>query len=384
MRRVGFLYNHDAAHQVRHSAAVITPLARAVPDIEITVLAASHALMEAAKAVVAPQTPCRFVRLDVPAWHKPFLRAGNAVMPAERLDRLHANRALLRGFDALVVTEGTSRFLKRFRGFAAVTLIRIDHGAGDRSIGYQRNFAANDLVILAGEKQRARHAALGYLRDAQMAVCGYPKFDTVDLARGRARRLFDNARPTVLYSPHHEPKLSSWYGMGEAVLEYFYRSTRYNLIFAPHVMLFKRRLHVSPEWFAARIRKDLPERYRHAPHMLIDTGSAASIDMTYTLAADIYLGDVSSQVYEFIAAPRPCVFLDPHRTRWQGDPNFESWTFGPVVGDVDGLDRALARADADFAHYRGLQEDAFARTFSRTGTPASRRAADAIARVLRT
>lgn len=29
--------------------------------------------------------------------------------------------------------------------------------------------------------------------------------------------------------------------------------------------------------------------------------------MTYTPAADIYLGDVSSQSYEFLLDPRPCL-----------------------------------------------------------------------------
>jgi hypothetical protein len=36
------------------------------------------------------------------------------------------------------------------------------------------------------------------------------------------------------------------------------------------------------------------------PEIEVITGSDASIDMIYLLAADIYLGDVGSQVYEFL------------------------------------------------------------------------------------
>src|SRR3546814_2965461 len=44
--------------------------------------------------------------------------------------------------------------------------------------------------------------------------------------------------------------------------------------------------------------------------MHIDLGSERSIDMSYTGSADLYLGDVSSQVAEYLYRPRPCVFLN--------------------------------------------------------------------------
>ncbi len=47
--------------------------------------------------------------------------------------------------------------------------------------------------------------------------------------------------------------------------------------------------------------------------------------MSYTTAADIYLGDVSSQVYEFLYEPRPCLFLNSHEFAWKSDPNFAHW-----------------------------------------------------------
>ena len=100
--------------------------------------------------------------------------------------------------------------------------------------------------------------------------------------------------------------------------------------------------------------------------------------MTYTLAADIYLGDVSSQVYEFLIAPRPCILLNPHKADWRDDPNYAFWHFGPVVDDVESLDVALREAARTHEGYLPVQREAFSRTFDLQPTPSSVRAAVAI------
>jgi hypothetical protein len=167
------------------------------------------------------------------------------------------------------------------------------------------------------------------------------------------------------------------------VLDYFAAHTDFNLLFAPHVMLFKRRVHMTVEGMTMKWRRNLAEKYRQFPNIIIDTGSAASLDMTYTLAADIYLGDVSSQIYEFLIEPRPCIFLNAHNQTWENDPNYAFWHFGKVVRDISGLDAALKSARADHAIYRPLQEKAFKETFDIQPTPAAARAADAIAAFLK-
>jgi hypothetical protein len=382
--KVAFLYNHEATHQVRHSAPVISALVTHHPSIDVTVLASSDVLLEDVRAVCGLNIESRvsFVKLSIPAWHKPLIRVFDQVAPFGRLDQLYSNRNAFTDFDAVIVTEGTSQFLRKLRGLEHLKIIRVDHGAGDRSIGYQPAFAGNDLVLLAGAKQRDRFLQSGYLRPEQIVVVGYPKFDAVDVAAGRKRKLFADDKPVVLYNPHPEPRLSSWYDMGLRVLDYFRGSKDYNLIFAPHAMLFKRRMHFTTEGLAFRLRRDLPGKYRYCPHVHIDTGSAASADMTYTLAADIYLGDVSSQVYEFLIEPRPCIFLDAHRAKWQNNPNYAFWRFGPVVDDIAGLDRALARTAEDSAIFRPIQQKAFDATFDLQATPSAARAATAISSFL--
>jgi len=224
---------------------------------------------------------------------------------------------------------------------------------------------------------RDRMIALGLTTLERSALVGYPKFDTVDPA-APGPPLFGNGRPTVVYNPHFEPRLSSWFDMGLAVLDWFAGQDRFNLIFAPHVMLFQRHIHASVEHWRMRWRAALPKRYQGLPHMLLDTGSQRSTDMTYMRAADIYLGDISSQIYEWIARPRPAIFLNPSHVQWQDNADFAHWRLGEVIDAVDALPAALDRALSAREAFRAQQEEAFRKTFSVTQEPASRRAARAI------
>jgi hypothetical protein len=101
--------------------------------------------------------------------------------------------------------------------------------------------------------------------------------------------------------------------------------------------------------------------------------------MSYLEAADLYLGDVSSQVSEFVCRPRPCLFLNAHRVAWQGNPDYRFWSLGPVVDQVADLPEKLAEAFARHAEFVDAQRAYFADTFGLTdGQPSAARGADAI------
>jgi CDP-glycerol glycerophosphotransferase (TagB/SpsB family) len=101
--------------------------------------------------------------------------------------------------------------------------------------------------------------------------------------------------------------------------------------------------------------------------------------------ADIYLGDVSSQVYEFLKKPRPCVFINAHRCAWEEDPNFAHWQAGPVIETIDRLDAALDQAIRDHdVLYRPIQEQLFGYTFDLAAEPSAQRAARAILKIAST
>ena len=123
------------------------------------------------------------------------------------------------------------------------------------------------------------------------------------------------------------------------------------------------------------------DEFSNIPHILIDTGSERSFDMTYTRAADIYLGDVSSQVYEFVYhRRRPCVFLNPNGLV-QSKMNF--WRFGPVIKEIDSLENALVQAERELDQVFRVEQDLFVDTaFSTDDRPPSQRGAEAIIRFL--
>lgn len=374
---IGFLFNHDALHQIRHSAPVIAELL-AFPDVRVVVLTSSSAQEEEVRALLGDAAAhVRFTSLSVGMAARMLDRALGLVVPFRRIAMLRENLDAFRALDVLVVPESTSMMLRDRFGLRDLRFVRIQHGSGDRSVTFRPVIARFDLMLLAGEKVRERMIAMGLTTSDRSALVGYPKFDTVDPA-APGERLFDNDRPTVVYNPHFEPVLSSWFDMGEAVLDWFAAQDRFNLIFAPHVMLFKRRIHASVEHRRMRWRHDLADRYAGLPHMLIDTGSRRSTDMSYMKSADIYIGDISSQIYEWIARPRPAIFLNPGHVEWQGHADFAHWKLGEVVDDIEGLPTALDRAVTHPDAYATAQAEAFARTFSVTAEPASRRAARAI------
>jgi len=383
MSRVGFLLNHDAIHQVMHSIPAAFELAHHYPGIEVVIVNTTPEEAETVATIAAdyPGTTCNFETAPPPAYARLFDKLTGNTLPAKRLGVLWHHRKLFKTFDALVVPEKTSLMLKRWLGNDCPLLINIRHGAGDRACGNLSKAMTNfDLHLLPGPKYEASLLASNIAGPDGYTVTGYMKLDR--FRNAPAPRLFSNERPTVWYAPHFDPGLSSWYSWGRSVLEYFIYSKDYNLVFAPHILLFRRRWHFSFEGGMLRRTPAVPETARLAGNILIDTGSIASVDMTYARASDIYLGDVSSQVYEFLYRPRPCIFLNPGRINWRGDDHFRFWRTGEVIDSLGELGPALERAVADPQRYRTEQERAFAEAFDLSDTPSARRAADAIARFL--
>lgn len=382
MTRVGFLFNHDAAHQVMHAAPVAFEMAQRYPEIDVRVLVTTEAEADAVADLARsyPQSLLQVERVEPPsAAHRLDQVTGNAFL-LKRIGVLRRYKRRFAEFDMLVVPDKTSLFLKRWLGADCPILGYICHGAGDRA-GSLRGDESFDICLLPGRKYEARIREGGRLPAERYAVVGYPK---LDIYRTAPRpRLFDDDKPVILYTPHFHPRLSSWFGWGRRILEYFAADPAYNLIFAPHVLLFRRRWHISTKGGLPRRTPPVPAAIERAPNILVDPGSRASIDMTYLRAADIYLGDVSSQVYEFIYRPRPCLFLNASGADWRDNPHFRLWELGEVVDSPEDLPTALERAMAEPNRYSAEQARAFAEAFDLADEPSAARAADALAGYLR-
>lgn len=357
------LLNIAQWHQALHVLPIAAALARR-GDVDVHVAVARSESLAPARALCA--------RLGAPdvSFRALWPDALDPLLPAKRHPpkriMLAAAAPFLARCDAVVAPERTSLFLKRI-GLRRPLLIHSDHGAGDRAVGYEPRIARFDYALLAGRKQEARMLRERLVRPGRYRIVGYPKFEA-SRPTGVKLRLFPDDRPIVLYNPHFDPDLGSWDRFGASVLRAFAAQSDFNLIFAPHVRLGQRMI-------------DLAEQvapFAGLPNVHIDLGSSRSCDMTYTRAADIYLGDVSSQIYEFIERPRPCAFLDAGGVLDPDDPNSAHVRLGPVGDDPGAVLALLNRAVATFQRYHEAQAAAFRETFDLDARACSDRAAEAV------
>lgn len=350
--QVCFFFNAQR-HQVLHGIATAIALAR-LPNFDVFVVSPAEGHVEFARATAEKLggAPITFVYARSRLLTLSMKRTGGAVPP--KLLSLTVLARWLDGFDAIALPERTSIFLRKI-GVSRPRFIHLDHGAGDRAAGFDRRIRHFDFVLMAGSKHRERLMGERLITPHAHAVVGYPKFEAADAIRDARWRPFANDLPTVLYNPHFS-SLGSWEAYGAQVMDAFATQARYNLILAPHIRLL--------DSAAARERwASLLDRYEGHPNIHIDRGTDRTVDMTYTTIADLYLGDVSSQVYEFLRTPRPCLFLNPHGVDWSSDENYAHWRFGPVINDAHGLIEDVDRSFAEHPQWVREQEQGIARTF---------------------
>ena len=254
--------------------------------------------------------------------------------------RWHARRCC-----AIVVPERTSAALRKM-GWRR-PLVHFFHGAGDRALASDKRLSVFDLIVMPGEKDVKRYLDQG-IDPSKLRVGGYVKLDYLRIASPVPGRLFDNGAPTVVYNPHFDTRTSSL-GIAPEVIELFRGQDRYNLIFAPHIRSMEAMSDADRERFLSLA---VPGR------IIIDLGSPSLFDMRYTQAADIYLGDVSSQLYEFLSRPRPAVFLNNHAVDWASNPRYAGWHLGEVAPSPSTVIAAIDRALSDHAGKIAAQEAA--------------------------
>ncbi len=337
------------AQQLYHWLPAALELAQR-PGVRVHVLSPSDMMIDLVRSYDADG------RLNIVRLRRFSRQPDSLFRQPSRLATLLGNYSRIARFPLIVTTEISTAWLKRVPGFSS-RLILIKHGAGDREGGYKKRHEDFDFTLVAGEKDRERMIARGLCRADTVAVGGYAKFEL----RAKPRRFFADDKPVLLYNPHFDAELSSWVRHGPAVLAALEALTGWNVIIAPHTKLASR----------------VPPIASDAPHILVDMGSRRSIDMRYTMSANAYLGDVSSQVYEFLIQQRPCIFLNLDHRDGSGDA-FAHWRLGQVIERVGDLQQALDRATDLQEGYVAVQEAAMRKSIDLSPPPASQRQADII------
>ncbi|PHS62518.1 MAG: hypothetical protein COB12_10790 [Flavobacterium sp.] len=257
------------------------------------------------------------------------------------------NKDYLLTFDAIFLTDFIQEYLLKFRKERKKpVLIRIYHGFTGRSYSYKKELLDFDVHLLPGNYAYKEFEKRGLLKHTK--IIGYPKLEAITIAENK--NTFKKDQVTILYNPHFSPPFSSWDKFGLKVLEYFYKSDQYNLIFAPHINLFAEK--------GGELNEKIPKKYFESENIYIDLGSTKSVEMIYPNQADIYLGDVSSQVYEYIISPRPCIFINIQNTDYQYNEDFRFWRCGEVINSIDQLNDALENASTNFKEsYKKIQKE---------------------------
>lgn len=340
-------------HQVPHLAPVAAELSRLRRDLDVTCLYYDEATAEMLQTVRRSygDPPLRLERIHLPAVARPFagLMRRRSLLKGPLLWQI-AMRA--RHAAAVLTPERTSAAL-RYLGLHDRLMIHFRHGAGDRAPRSERRLHAFDLIVVPGEKDRERaHKAHGIPLE-RICVAGYVKLDWLSRCGGEIMAPFDDGRPVVVYNPHFDAGISSW-PQAEQVLAAFAAQDRFNLIFAPHIRLTEdMRRSERARW----------QRLAVPGRIVVDLGTNRLLDMSYTRAADIYLGDMSSQLYEFLITPRPAAFLNSHKVNWRGDPRYCGWQLGEVAEGVEDLFPALERAIARQSERASTQMEAVGHAF---------------------
>jgi hypothetical protein len=341
------------AHQVHHLAPAAAELSRMLPERQVTCLSGSAdttaALRQVREVLAAPSMVIENVQ--PPLWGR-VLAAFTGRHSSLKMPLLLSLRSRLRRAAAVITPERTTAKLRK-KGLQRTLMIHFRHGAGDRAPESEHRQAAFDLVVVPGEKDLRRAVEKGYLPATRLRVDGYLKLEFLSRLDRAPFRPFDNNRPVVLYNPHFDPAISSW-PVAREVIEQFAGQSRYTLIFAPHIRSIE--------------NMDGPEQARwlamaRPGQIIVDLNSPRMIDMSYVLAADIYLGDRSSQLYEFISRPRPVAFLNAHGADWRDDPRFAGWALGEVATSpqdvIATIDQAVAGHPAKVAQQQTAVRDAF-------------------------
>lgn len=371
--KLAFIFIAEA-YQLYHAAAVLFELMDR-EDVTVDVFhidpAVPHHLEKLRK--VHNASPVRSEHLEAGLLGKAI--QATRLLGLAKPQVLAKNEARFASYDAVISTEDGIVFL--FKGIPEhqrPQRILITHGVAQRSFPSIKSWVDCDLILANSAADIAAYGNAGCQHLDRLVSAGYPKFVSTRLLSSATKSFFDNPNPVVMYNPHKEPKERSWDRFFEPLMDGFANDPSMNLIVAPHVKLFRRR--------SERLRSKL--RARSTANVIVDPGSEQSLDNTYSEAADIYVGDVSSQVFEFIYRPRPCVFLNAHNVDWQDNPQYAFWHLGEVVSDPAEVMAAIKRAPERHHEFKDRQAATAASSLGDPSEASVIRSADLIQNFVRT
>ncbi len=359
--RVAFLLLGETL-LVPHLFPIIEAIAAKAPNLPVDVWISNAGLDVLLRPWIA-RLPSVRIR------HAPGFRQDER--PAGKLPTLARLLPRLALVPVVVCAEQTSLWIPRLLPWFPSRFVKTSHGVGSMSARDDGRRRSAHRTLVPSEQERKTYLDRG-MPPERIVATGYVKAGFRH--RTPARSLFAEGRPILLYTPHWQPHRSSWPAWGRDVVARLAAQDEWNVILAPHQRLIEK----SPEV------RDVLAEVAHLPHVHCDLDSFAMVDGSYTAAADLYLGDTSSQLIEFLIRPRPAIFLDPRSIEWHSDPSYAMWWAGEVVTKVDQLMPTIRRARESHADFAQAQRDIAVAALGDMSGVAPSCAADEVLRVLAT
>ncbi len=325
---IAFLYLHGI-HHLYHSAMTAVELSNMQNKYKIVLVSCSPEHTRLLKNIQSLYPIQNTIIKEIPLpFRFKYLNIKNKTYPSPS-DTMPKIAPYLRSVDGIVATSHSTVTSAKKYGITNPKLIYQYHGCGDRKYGFEPNLGNYDLLLLPGAYHQQRLHDSGVLDKKNTAIVGWPKLDYPVDVTGLKQQLFPNDNPIILYTPHWSPKLSSFEAWCRPLMDYFKANKEYNFLFAPHIQL---------KHWKNKYNYDLNFDDYKVENIHIDLGSEAGVNSSYLRIANIYMGDVSSQIYEWIALnPRPCIFTNAHGIQWEDDINYRHWRYGPVMNNISEL-----------------------------------------------
>ena len=349
--QIVFCYN-QSLHHIYHTIFIAVELSNLQSKYEVVVYSTSRLSSEMIeRELTAVPNKIKFTKLFHPGYNRRDYNVNWFVI----LCRLRMFRP-----KAVVVPDYYDNV---FRQLLLKTFwIYVPHGPVNREFGSHPHIKDYDLVIFPGKNELdEQEQRMGKINNS--VITGYSKFDYFYWHKAGISDLFPEQRPVILYNPHFEKQLSSYFDQGQELLETLSRAGKYNVIFMPHPDL-------------ARRYSRLIERAGRLPGVII--AQSRRINLDYMAASDLYITDVSSSVFEWLYFHKPALFFNTKKVDWRRNRYYISWALGKVVEDIEGMLVAIDRALRYPQEYQEQREAVFAHCFANKNENVSKLTAEII------
>jgi len=349
--RIYFCYN-QSIHHIYHSIFIAIELSNLQKRYEVVVLSTSR---EASKIIAEELSSIPNNVTFIKIRHLGYNRIDYNINWFVFLCRIRMHRPA-----AIILTD---YFDNVFRQLLLKTFwVYVSHGAKSRTYGYDSHIKDYDLVIVPGERvQEQIQKRIGMLDNCVMV--GYSKIDYFCYHQGKPLQLFKDLKPVILYNPHFEKEISSFFDNGIDLLKSLSKTDKYNIIFMPHPDL-------------ARKYSRLLNSAVGLPNVVIV--ALPQINLDYMAISNLYITDVSSAVFEWLYFNKPALFFNTKRIDWQNNRYYFYWTCGQVVEDVSEMLEAIDYALKHPEDFHAQRKAMFDKTFSNQGKNVSKKIAETI------